>query len=245
MAAFVVAGLLLKIAQDTDNQTTGKGLVTPNHLLTTFSVLFVVAFTARIISAVMLSWKSEPVPLPHGQRQVSITQLFTRLRRSGEGKLILYLVCAQAATQVAAPFFTPFMLRQMTLDYGTYAALVATAFLGRVLFLPLLGRHAETYGANKLLLACGVAMAPMSVLWVFAYQSLPMLFFLQILSGIVWGGFELAASLLIYERVIPAERTSILTTYNLSHAGALVTGSLAGGVILEAMGESFQVSSAR
>jgi MFS family permease len=241
MMAFIVAGLALKVAQDSDAKaTTNATDLAANHLLTTFAVLFVIAFAARIASAAMLAQKSEPVPLPPHQRQVSMAQLFMRLRRSSDGKLILYLVCAQAATQVAAPFFTPFMLRQMNLDYGTYTALVATAFMGRVLFLPLLGRQVEKYGANKLLLACGVAMAPMAVLWVVAYDNLPALFFLQVLSGVVWGGFELASSLLIYERVIPAERTSILTTYNLSHASALVIGSLVGGVVLEAMGESFQ-----
>jgi len=235
MAGFLVAGITLKSAQDLGGDSNQNPWI-----LRAFAGLFALAFVARLLSAWFLSRQSEPVPVPHNQRQVPVSQLLLRLRRSPDGKLILYLVMAQAATQVAAPYFTPFMLRQMHLDYGTYAALVATAFMARVMSLPLLGRFAERSGANRLLLACGVAMAPMSVMWVFAYQNMPALFALQTLSGVVWGGFELASSLLIFERIAPAERTSVLTTFNLSNAAALVTGSLLGGAIFEAMGHSFQ-----
>ena len=235
MAGFLVAGITLKSAQDLGGDSNQNPWI-----LRAFAGLFALAFVARLLSAWFLSRQSEPVPVPHNQRQVPVSQLLLRLRRSPDGKLILYLVMAQAATQVAAPYFTPFMLRQMHLDYGTYAALVATAFMARVMSLPLLGRFAERSGANRLLLACGVAMAPMSVMWVFAYQNMPALFALQTLSGVVWGGFELASSLLIFERIAPAERTSVLTTFNLSNAAALVTGSLLGGAIFEAMGQSFQ-----
>ena len=242
MAGFLVAGIALKSAQDLSG---GQGTVTGSTaetpwVLKTFAVLFAVAFASRLLSAWYLSRQPEPTPVPRNQRQVPVSQLMLRLRRSPDGKLILYLVMAQAATQVAAPYFTPFMLRQMHLDYGTYGALVATAFLARVLALPYLGKFAERKGANRLLLACGVAMAPMAVMWVFAYQNMPALFALQILAGVVWGGFELASFLLIFERIAPAERTSVLTTFNLSMAIALVTGSLIGGAVFEALGESFQ-----
>ena len=233
MTGFLVAGITLKAAQ------TLRG---GDHdlILHAFAVLFGLAFASRLVSAWYLSRQTEPVPVPHNQRQVPVSQLLLRMRRSPDGKLILYLVVAQAATQVAAPYFTPFMLRQMQLDYGTYAALVATAFAARIFSLPFLGRFAERSGANKLLLSCGVAMAPMAVMWVFAYQNMPALFALQILSGVVWGGFELASSLLIFERIAHAERTSVLTTYNLSNASALVAGSLLGGAVFEALGASFQ-----
>jgi MFS family permease len=237
LTGFLVAGITLKLAQ-------GNGTVVESArhdlILHAFAALFGAAFVARLVSAWYLSRQTEPVPVPHNQRQVPVSQLLLRLRRSPDGKLILYLVMAQAATQVAAPYFTPFMLRQMQLDYGTYAALVAAAFAARIFSLPFLGRFAERSGANKLLLTCGVAMAPMAVMWVFAYQNLPALFALQVMSGIVWGGFELASSLLIFERISPAERTSVLTTYNLSNASALVAGSLLGGAVFEALGSNFE-----
>ena len=58
-------------------------------------------------------------------------------------------------------------------------------------------------------------------------------------SPVQKGGYELASTLLIFERIVPAERTSILTTYNLVNSIALVFGALIGGALLSTMHESF------
>jgi MFS family permease len=50
---------------------------------------------------------------------------------------------------------------------------------------------------------------------------------------------ELATILLVFETIREEERTSVLTTFNLLNALAMVGGSLIGGAILHAMGNSF------
>ena len=58
----------------------------------------------------------------------------------------------------------------------------------------------------------------------------------KVIAGAVWAAYELATFLLLFETIPEQERTSVLTTFNLANAIAMVCGSLLGGGILHAMG---------
>jgi MFS family permease len=73
----------------------------------------------------------------------------------------------------------------------------------------------------------------MAALWLVS-DWFPYLVAVQILAGIMWGAWELATFLLVFEAIREEERTSILTTFN---AVAMVAGSLVGGAILHHLGE--------
>jgi len=227
LAGFVAGGFALHWAK-------GTGV-----LMQTFAVMFAIAGVSRYFSARLMSKQSEPIPIPANQRLVPFSELLLRFKDSPDGTLLLYLLAVQVSVQVAAPYFTPFMLSQLKLSYVDYTWLIAISFLGRILSLPLLGRFAHVAGPGKLLLFCGFAMAPMSAAWIFSYHNLWILAVVQIIAGVVWGGYELASTLLIFERIRPSERTSILTSYNLVNSFALVIGALLGGALLSTLNESF------
>jgi MFS family permease len=63
------------------------------------------------------------------------------------------------------------------------------------------------------------------------------IFILMALSGICWAGYEIATFLLLLDISKPEERTSILTSFNLLNALALVAGSLVGGSLLHWLGD--------
>jgi len=87
------------------------------HALTTFGALFAAALVFRWISAAQLARQSEPAGLAAGQRVLSLGEVLASLRRGDAGRLLLYLLGMQVAVQVAAPFFTPFMLGHLKLSY--------------------------------------------------------------------------------------------------------------------------------
>jgi hypothetical protein len=57
-------------------------------------------------------------------------------------------------------------------------------------------------------------------------------------SGIFWGGYELAFLLLFFETIPSRDRTSLLTNYNVAHSAAIVIGSLLGSVLLYELGRT-------
>ena len=70
-------------------------------------------------------------------------------------QVLVYLLVAQAAVYVSGPYFNPYMLGQLRLDYLGYMVLTCAAMAAKVVFLPALGQLAERWGASRLLWAGG------------------------------------------------------------------------------------------
>ncbi len=91
---------------------------------------------------------------------------------------------------------------------------------------------------TRLLWIGGIGIIPISAGWILS-QQFTWLLLLQVVSGVVWGAYELAFFLLFFESIAEEERTSLLTFYNLFNSTAWVAGSLVGGLILFACGTSY------
>ena len=205
------------------------------NLLTVFAWMFLIAALGRAASAWLLSRQSEPQPVPINQRTVSPRELLRRARHGADGRLLVYMLAVQAAVQVAAPFFTPFMLVELNFSYTTYLLLIATAYVAKMVAFPFLGSMAKRFGSHWLLYASGVANVPLSALWIVS-DSIGYLLALQVFAGVVWAGYEFATLLLFFEHIPESERTSVLTLFNLGNAAALVLGAVIGGILLKTLG---------
>lgn len=204
-------------------------------LMPAFAMIFVGAGSARFVSACALASQSEPSP-PNGKhRHVPTGEFLRRLWHSPNGTLLLYLLAVQASVQLSGPYFTPYMLKQLQLSYASYTVLVASAFLAKVISLPFFGNVAHRLGARRLLWYGGLGILPLPALWLVS-NSFWFLLGLQVAGGVAWAAYELAMFLLFFETIDEDERVSVLTTFNLAHAVATVTGALAGGAVLSLFG---------
>jgi MFS family permease len=226
-AGLLIGGVLLQYASVDE-----RGLYA-------YAMLFGMAGCCRLLSAWMLQLQSEPIPLPANMRQIPWKRLFHHLHASSGGRLLVYLVVVQAATQMAGPFFTPFMLKKLEFTYGELVALFSIAFVSKVISLPVWGHVAKRIGARQLLWIGGIGIVPWSAGWIVS-QHIAWLGILQILGGVAWAAYELAFFLLFFESIAEEERTSVLTIYNLLNTTAWVIGSLIGGVLLLSFDASFR-----
>ncbi len=206
------------------------------HLLTAFGSIFTLACGARGLSALFLSRQAEMAIPEATDRQLTLVEWLHRLRRSRDGRTLIYLLVTQTSVYIAAPYFTPYMLANRHFSYLTYMGLLAVALVAKIVSLPSLGAFARKYGTHRLLWLGGIGIAPMSLLWVFSDNVL-YLCAAQTISGITWAAYELATVLVFFETIQPEERVSVLTYFNLANSTALIAGSLLGGVLLTAMGE--------
>jgi len=207
------------------------------HELATFGAIFAAAAVFRLLSARFLAMQSEPRQDLDNHRHVPPGELMQRTRHRADGRLLAYLLAIQLATYVAAPYFTPYMLKQLHQSYAQYMLLTAVSYVVKVASAPLAGRIAAHFGARRLLWLGGLAVIPLPWLWTLG-DSPAYLAFLQVLAGLAWGAHELAALLLFFETIPEEERTSVLTTYNLLNAVAQVAGALLGGGLLHWLHES-------
>lgn len=203
---------------------------------TPFALLFMAAAMARFVSASFLASQSEPCPVSDEHRKVGVRELFAGRSGRTDGRLLLYLLAVQAAAQLAGPYFTPFMLKQIRFSYFEYVVLIAVSFAAKALALPSLGRLARRIGTRQLLWIGGVSIAPVSALWLVS-NHFGYLLFVQVAAGLAWASYELAMFLLFFEAIPEQERTSVLTIYNVGNALATACGALLGGCYLWTAGE--------
>lgn len=225
LLAFGAAGLALHAA----------GL----HVLRCFVVLFAVAFAARLASAVALTFQAdiEP-PRSSALRGPAILPRLRHAVSTGHFGVALYLAALAFGTQLAAPFFTPYMLRELSLDYRSFAALSALSILAKALTFPCCHGLAERLGLRRVLCWAGVGVAVIPMVWAVSAQ-LPMLILAHIVGGAAWAAVEYASFQLLLDNA-PAELTAEFFSVSNALTGlAQVAGALSGGWLLGHPGVSY------
>jgi MFS family permease len=200
-----------------------------------FVVIFGLALVSRMVSAIFLYRQSEPQPLPIREVTVSVGAFARRMVHGREGPLIAYILSFQFTLQMALPFWHPYALNHIGIEYHLYMALQASLMVGRMIALPWLARLAGRYGRRNVLMAAGALSVPSSLLWLMS-DSFWMLLAAHLILGAIFAAYELTTFLLLLETIKPEERTSVLSKFTLLQNLAMTGGSGLGGWILSALG---------
>lgn len=92
----------------------------------------------------------------------------------------------------------------------------------------------QSFCADRLLWAGSLGIVPISALW-FCSQQFWFLAGIQILSGLVWGWYELAMLLQFFRRIPAERRVFVLTVYNVGNSAAMVVGTVIGAFVLQGL----------
>jgi MFS family permease len=227
MVGFIAGGVALQLSHAGD------------ATLVVFAVLFAVSSCFRFFSAAMLWLQSEPQDVapreaPH------MADLTARCEGEPFWRVLAYMLLVQFAVHLAGPFFTPFMISHLQLSYGSYAALIAVAFIGKIAAMHWAGSLATQLGPRRLLWIAGLAITPLSAGWLIS-QNYAWLAVLQLVGGCAWAAYELAMLLVFFDAIPSSRRTAVLTLYNLGNAVAIAGGAFAGAALLGWLGETRSV----
>lgn len=197
-----------------------------------FIALFGVSCCCRAISTWCLYRQSESPPEPKLLRDLSSKIILARLFSGDSGRLLMFAVLMQAGVYFAGPYFAPYMLKMLKMEYWEFAVLLGVSFVTKFLCLPYWGHFAHRFGAQRMLWIGAIGIVPLAGGWLVSGNFL-YLMALQAFGGAAWGAYELAVFLLFFETIPARERTSILTWYNVANSAALAVGSLLGGWLLD------------
>lgn len=227
---FVIGGLVLQWGEQ-------RGQV-----LTAFAVLFALAGVSRLISTALLTACSEPMPPRRRGRSagdsgqsLGLSAVARGMLASPSGAVVSLLWSFIFGAQFAAPYFTPYMLRELGFSYHAFMLVMAASFLAKAVMSPLLGRLASKIGTFRLIGWATVAITPLALLWL-PSANLGYLVVVQVIAGACWAAYELAVSLLFFEAMTDRERTAAVTIYNVGLAVATVAGACCGGLVLRWFG---------
>lgn len=213
--AVLAGGLLLQWGRDRELE------------LPVYGLLFASAMLCRFASARSLSRQSEAPGLAANHRALPSREVVRAVRTAGSLRVLLYLLGMQAVVNVAAPYFTPYMLGPLAFSYTQFMGLTAVAFLARVAVLPLLGRVAHARGSRPVLWWGALGIVPLPALWLVSHDFL-YLAGVQVVAGVAWAALEFATLLSFFEGIDEPHRASVLSAFNLGTAVAVALGALGG-----------------
>lgn len=189
-----------------------------------FVLIFIVAAVARTISAWLLARHYDPPYEPPREAWFSFFQFISRIRQSNFARFALYFALLIGATNVAAPFFTVYMLRDLGWGYGEYTINQAVFLAVQFVMIRWWGRIGDRHGNRVVLSATGLIMGVLPVLWVFSTNYFYLLF-VQVLAGTAWSGFSIAAQNFTFDSVTPHKRARISSYVSLLNGICAVVGS--------------------
>jgi len=211
--------------------------------LVCFGSLILLAAACRYYSAAMLgrktehhSWIRAAAPRPAEASSALGLEAGRKRAREVAWLTIPFFAAMQFAIFISSPYFAPFMLRNMELNYLHYMFLIVLSYLGRVLMLQWTGEIARRYGTAWVLMLGSIGMIPLAGLWYF-HQSFLFLCLLQLGAGAAWGCYEYAVMMLLVEKVTGPGRLSVLSWINSFNGLAMVLGMIVGGTMLRWLGE--------
>jgi MFS family permease len=198
-----------------------------------FIVLFGLALVFRFISYRTFAKKSfyEPQLKFKNGYYFSFFQFVKKMPFTNFGKFVIFIALLNGAVAVASPFVNVFMLDELKFDYKIFTLINLTASIATLLFLPLWGKFTDKKGNRKMMILGSIFIPLIPILWIFSrspyYLVVP-----SVVGGIVWGGFNLAATNFIYDSVRKEHRGLCVAYYAIVVGIAIFVGSLFGGLVL-------------
>ena len=203
---------------------------TASNIFLGFSILFGGAMLFRLVSLYFLARMYEPpVASGNGVRH-RLIDLVKSLGSSNLGRFTIYVAMISLTTNLAAPFFAVYMLRDLQFSYLTYVIITAVGSLSTLLFLTFWGKRADRAGNVKIMRITSVLIPLVPLLWI-ASRQVYYLALVETLAGFAWAGFNLAYMNFIYDAAPPEKRTQHIALFNAMNGMAICLGALLGGFI--------------
>jgi MFS family permease len=197
--------------------------------LQAYSVAFALAGAAGYVSTHYLASVPEPQMSPRGAPLPVLAMIRSPLRDVDFRRVIIFMGSWNFASNLAAPFITVYLLRQLGYPMGTVTTLWIASQVANALTMYLWGRLSDQL-SNKAILAvalpayfgCLVAL-PFTAIPTMHALTLPLLYLIHLVMGAAAGGIGLATGNLGLKLAPQGQGTAYLANVSL-------IGSLAGGM---------------
>lgn len=205
-----------------------------------FSVLFMVAFFCRVISALMLALKNYSPHWKYKTPAVSLHKIVDSFVRHPEYRSFFgFLFVFYIVIFISSPFVTPYLLEKLHLSYSDYMWALGGLFVAKILTLPIANSLAKKYGLKTVFYLGIIGISPLPALWSLS-DKLWFVVLLQAMSGAFWALFEVSLAVIFFNQVKAEEKIPVLTLYNFFNALALIMGTVIGGQVLEYLDETLE-----
>lgn len=171
----------------------------PNNEVHAYSILFITGFLIGMLGVYFMSTIPEP-PIERVEREASFFDLVTRpFKDVNFRELIVFLGSWNFAVNLAAPFFTVYMLKRLQLHMSLVMVLTVLSQIMNFVFMRLWGRFSDRFSNKSVLGVSGPLFIASILAFVFTtlpekyFLTIPLLVLIHALMGISAAGVTLAS----------------------------------------------------
>ena len=211
----------------------------PNHDVFGYSILFAIAAIIGFVGVYLLHITPDPPMAPAEKMTNPFAVLLTPLREANFRRLIIFLSSWNFAANLAAPFFTVYMLKSLGYSMTTVLALTIGSQLANLAALGLWGPLSDRF-SNKAVLEIA---APLFLLCTFAwtFTGLPwvqpmvlyLLIVIHVLMGIATAGVGLASGNIAMKLSPVGQATAYLAANSVISASFAAAAPILGGLFAD------------
>ncbi|MGC9444110.1 MAG: MFS transporter [Candidatus Methanospirareceae archaeon] len=211
----------------------------PTRAIYSYSLIFLLGFVAGLFDAYYVSTIPEPrmtVP-PSPARFFEV--LSKPFRDVNFKNLILFLGSWNFAVNLAAPFFTVYMLKRLELEISFIIVLLVLSQLMNIAFLRLWGRFSDRYSNKSVLSVSGPLFMLCILAWTFTtlpekyVLTIPLLVIIHVFMGISTAGVTLSSGNIGLKLAPKGEATAYLATNSFVNSLAAGIAPILGGLFAD------------
>ncbi|MGV8151331.1 MAG: MFS transporter [Candidatus Woesearchaeota archaeon] len=226
-----IAGFIITYFQKFDNGVA-------HYVFFGFAILFFIAFVSRVIAAFYKKKVYDPEfkPVEHN---TSFIKFLKNMTHDNYGIFVMYVFLFKLAASISAPFFALYLLKDLSMGYVYFTIIMGASIAASFFAMTYFGKIIDRHGSKRVLTISGflIPFAPLlmilaiyikSPLWVFLF-----LLFEEILSGIVWAGFNLSTSAFLFDATDKEHRVKHISYYNFIVGIGIFLGSIIGALLID------------
>ena len=197
-----------------------------------FVLIFALAGSARILSALALSHVQDVHPTAYLESQQGFREFFRQNATKDFRRFLLFAGLMHASVLIAGPFFVLYMLQDLHLSYFSYGSWLATGLLGQLLTLRAWGQFGDRFGNKALLSITGFTVPILPMLYL-ASTNFGFLLAVNFVGGVIWAGLGLGLQNYVFDSVRPEDRAKAIALYSTVNAVGWSVGALLGSWLVE------------
>jgi len=207
--------------------------------LTAYSVIFLGGFVAGLFGIWYMSRIPEPLMMMQTVKVSPLAQVRSAFRDENFSRLIAFLGAWNFAVNLAAPFFTVYLLVMLDFDITVVIALAVLSQLASVLSYRMWGRIADRFSNKSVLRVSGPLFMICILGWTFTTMparhllTVPLLVVLHVLMGVSTAGVTLASANIGLKLAPHGGATAYLATINITNSLAAGIAPVIGGVFVD------------
>lgn len=202
-----------------------------------FGLIFLSAFLCRLVSRSHILKQHEPEFRFKQESYFSFISFIKEAFHRPYGKFAVYVSLMIFAANIAGPFYTIYMLRDMGFSYLQFMLMQVASTAATFFYMPLWSIFAERYGNIHTMRITGYMIPILCFLWpISIFLPSPFNFYFLIATnfyaGLSWAGFNLSAGSYLYDAT-SSEKRSLCSAYsNILNGIGVVIGATLGSLII-------------